>query len=207
MESGSGADRGALQVPVQGNRSRDHRDRRSRCHRALFRPRGLWSRRRNTCARLLRGKCLGATRFARKSNTFLPQTQHQKPCQGIARQWVSDPGCTPGTEVAHGLPCGSDPPKKRPSRAQTGLSERSLPRFFLAGRPLGRAGHDGRPKTSEPQGSAPKAFARCRADHSFGHWQFPFRRDVLEAGPRASRPIGPAQAASDADAGLGGLSF
>lgn len=38
------------------------------------------------------------------------------------------------------------PPKKRPSLAQTGLSERSLPRLLLAGRPIGRGAC---PKTSE----------------------------------------------------------
>ena len=63
--------------------------------------------------------------------------------QGPVRQAVSDPAGTTGAAEAHGRRGGSDPPRKRPSRAQAGLPGRSLPRSFLAGRLRGPKGRGG----------------------------------------------------------------
>ena len=67
-------------------------------------------------------------------------------------------------------PAGRErPPRKRPSLAHTGLSGRSLPRLFLAGRPCGSGGRRGvRRGTPSDHASPPGATARAHSPPHLG---------------------------------------
>ena len=103
-------------------------------HHALSLRMELLSGRLGPCRALVRGKCPGARQPGRRAPRFEPNAHELRPGKGLFSDAVSDPVGTAGAAEAHGWRGGSDPPEKRPSLARTGLSERSLPGFILAGR-------------------------------------------------------------------------
>lgn len=70
---------------------------------------------------LLPGKCRGKTRIGRKRNTIGTPAQRFHPPQGLGRNGVSDPHCTPGARGPKTGPCGSAPTEKNPYSCKRAL--------------------------------------------------------------------------------------
>ena len=115
-----------------------------------------WLRKRNILLPMFRGNRPRETCFVHERSNVCPSAKHPMRCKCLMCQQVCDWGGTTETATANGQRGGSAP-LKWPSLARPGLSERSLPRFFLAGRhrvPKGRAGvRRGRPASMPSQSS------------------------------------------------------
>ena len=108
-----------------------------------FPPRGLWSGRPGDGRSLFRGKCRSETLAVQAGSPFRASAKHSEPCQGFIQQQITNFSGTAGAGRSKHPRVGSAPPRKRPSRAQTVLSRRSLLGSFLAGRPAGPQGRRG----------------------------------------------------------------
>ena len=108
-----------------------------------FPPRGLWSGRPGDGRSLFRGKCRSETLAVQAGGPFRGSAKHSRPWQGLVQQRVTNPGGTAGLSTPKHRRYGSDPPENGPSLHANGLSGRSLPGSFLAGRPGGPEGRRG----------------------------------------------------------------